>query len=78
MDKVVQRQSPAVAALHFGLLAFTVASVISRGMRFFLVAGLLWAFGPPIRAFVEKRLGLVTTLFVVILVGGFVAIKYLF
>lgn len=65
-------------ALHFGLLAFTVASVISRGMRFFLVAGLLWAFGPPIRAFVEKRLGLVTTLFVVILVGGFVAIKYLF
>ncbi len=65
-------------ALQFGLLAFTVASVISRGMRFFLVAGLLWAFGPPIRAFVEKRLGLVTTLFVVILVGGFIAIKYLF
>lgn len=65
-------------ALQFGLLAFTVASVISRGMRFFLVAGLLWAFGPPIRAFVEKRLGLVTTLFVVILVGGFIAIEYLF
>ena len=65
-------------ALQFDLLAFTIASVISRGMRFFLVAGLLWAFGPPIRAFVEKRLGLVTTLFVVILVGGFVAIKYMF
>ncbi len=65
-------------ALQFDLLAFTVASVISRSMRFFLVAGLLWAFGPPIRNFVEKRLGLMTTLFVVILVGGFVAIKYLF
>ena len=65
-------------ALQFDLLAFTIASVISRGMRFFLVAGLLWAFGPPIRAFVEKRLGLVTTLFVVILIGGFVAIKYMF
>lgn len=65
-------------ALQFDLLAFTIASVVSRGMRFFLVAGLLWAFGPPIRKFVEDRLGLVTTLFVVILIGGFVAIKYLF
>lgn len=65
-------------ALQFDLLAFAVASVISRGMRFFLVAGLLWAFGPPIRAFVEDRLALVTSLFVVILVGGFVAIKYMF
>lgn len=65
-------------ALHFDLMTFAVASVVSRGMRFFLVAGLLWAFGPPIRAFVEKRLGLVTTLAVVILIGGFIAIKYLF
>jgi membrane protein YqaA with SNARE-associated domain len=65
-------------ALQFDLLAFSIASVISRGMRFFLVAGLFWAFGPSIRPFVEERLGLVTTLFVVILVGGFVAIKYMF
>lgn len=65
-------------ALQFDLLAFAIASVISRGMRFFLVAGLFWAFGPSIRPFVEERLGLVTTLFVVILVGGFVAIKYMF
>ena len=65
-------------ALQFDLLSFTIASVVSRGMRFFLVAGLFWAFGPPIRAFVEKWLTLVTTLFVVILVGGFVAIKYMF
>lgn len=65
-------------ALHFDLTTFAIASVVSRGMRFFLVAGLLWAFGPPIRAFVEKRLGLVTTLAVVILIGGFVAIEYLF
>jgi membrane protein YqaA with SNARE-associated domain len=65
-------------ALQFDLLSFSIASVVSRGMRFFLVAGLFWAFGPPIRAFVEKWLTLVTTLFVVILVGGFVAIKYMF
>jgi membrane protein YqaA with SNARE-associated domain len=68
----------ASGALHFDLATFTIASVVSRAMRFFLVAGLFWAFGPPIRAFVEKWLTLVTTLFVVFLIGGFVAIKYLF
>jgi membrane protein YqaA with SNARE-associated domain len=67
----------ASGAAHFPLLSFTVASIISRGMRFFLVAALLWKFGPPIRAFVEERLTLVTTAFVVLLVGGFVAAKFL-
>ena len=59
------------------LTTFTVASVLARGLRFFLVAALLWWIGPPIRAFIEKRLGLVFTVFVVLLLGGFVAIKYL-
>lgn len=62
---------------HFPLLAFTVASVLSRGMRFFLVAGLLYFFGAPIRAFIEKYLTLLTTGFAVALVGGFVALRYL-
>ncbi|KJV08680.1 cytochrome B561 [Elstera litoralis] len=62
---------------HFPLLAFTVASVLSRGMRFFLVAGLLYFFGEPIRAFIEKYLTLLTTGFAVLLVGGFVALRYL-
>lgn len=65
-------------ALHFDLAIFAVASVISRGLRFFLVAALLWKFGAPIRDFIEKRLTLVLTLGVVILVGGFVVLKYLF
>ncbi|AUG51717.1 YqaA family protein [Thalassospira marina] len=56
---------------------FSVASVLARGIRFFLIAGLIWQFGPPIRDFIEKRLGLVFTIFIVGLVGGFVAIKYL-
>ncbi len=64
-------------ALHFDLLVFTIASVISRGLRFFLVAALLWKFGEPIRDFIEKRLTLVLTLGLVILIGGFVVIKYL-
>jgi hypothetical protein len=49
---------------------------VTRGARFFLVAALLHWFGEPIRAFIEKRLTLVTTLFVVCLVGGFIVIKY--
>lgn len=64
-------------AFHFDLGKFAVASVIARGMRFLLVAALLWKFGPPIREFVEKRLKLVTTLFVVLLVGGFLVLKLL-
>ena len=59
------------------LWAFMGASIIARAARFFLVAGLLYFFGEPIRHFVEKRLTLVTTAFVVALVGGFVVLKFL-
>lgn len=62
----------------FDLKVFIIASVVTRGARFFLVATLLYFFGEPIRAFIEKRLTLVTTLFFVVLVGGFVALRYLF
>lgn len=61
---------------HFSLPVFIAASIVTRGVRFYLVAGLLYWFGEPIRAFIEKRLTLVTTLFVVALVGGFIVIKY--
>jgi len=63
--------------LHFDIWQFTTASIISRAFRFFLVATLLWRFGAPIQTFVEERLTLVTTLFVVALIGGFVAVTYL-
>jgi len=58
------------------LLPFVLASIVARAMRFYLVAGLLFWFGPPIRDFIERRLSLVTTVFVVLLIGGFVAIRY--
>lgn len=61
--------------LNFGI--FMVASVAARGLVFFVIAGLLYWFGPPIREFIERRLGLVTALFTILLFGGFVAIKYL-
>jgi len=56
---------------------FIIVSLIARGIRFFLVAALLWKFGAPIQSFIEKRLGLLTILFFVILIGGFVMIKFL-
>lgn len=59
------------------LATFMTASLISRGAIFFLVAALLKYFGPPVRAFIEQRLGLVSTVFFTLLLGGFAALKYL-
>ncbi|MEQ8815313.1 MAG: YqaA family protein [Thalassobaculum sp.] len=59
------------------LVVFMVASVLARGIRFFAVAALLWWFGPPIRRFLDRYLGPVTVVFFVLLIGGFVALKYL-
>ncbi|MBB4264734.1 YqaA family protein [Roseospira visakhapatnamensis] len=56
---------------------FGIASVLSRGVRFFLVAALLWKWGDPMRAVIERRLGLLVTLGFVLLVGGFAALKLL-
>ncbi len=63
--------------VQLDIWVFTIASVLARGLRFYVVAALLWYFGPPIRDFIEKRLGLMFTIFCVLLVGGFVAARYL-
>ena len=68
----------ASGAAHFDLFTFVWASIVTRGLRFFLVAALLWKYGEPIRAFIEKRLTLVMWPFLIALVGGFVAVKFLF
>ncbi len=61
--------------LNFGI--FVLVSIIGRGFRFYLVAGLLNLYGDPIREFIEARLGLLFTLFMVLLIGGFVAVRYI-
>jgi membrane protein YqaA with SNARE-associated domain len=66
----------ASGAFHFDLATFAIASAISRSVRFFLVAALLWRFGAPIRDFIEHRLMLVTSVFLVCLVGGFFVLRY--
>jgi membrane protein YqaA with SNARE-associated domain len=63
-------------AVGLSLPVFILASIVARGLRFFIVAGLLYFFGPAIRDFIEKRLALVFTLFVVLLIGGFYLIRY--
>lgn len=63
---------------EMNLVAFVLASIVARAMRFYLVAGLLYWFGDPIREFIERRLALVTTVGAVVLISGFVAIKFLF
>lgn len=62
----------------FNLLAFAAVSLVGRSLRFFMVAYLLGRFGEPIRAFIERHLGLLFTLFLVLLVGGFAAVRFLF
>ena len=59
------------------LVIFTVVSIIGRGVRFFLVAWLLNRYGAPIKGFIENNLGMLFTLFMVLLVGGFVVLRYL-
>lgn len=56
---------------------FVGTSLLARALRFFVVAALLWKFGTPIRDFIERRLGLMFTLFMVLLIGGFWALRWL-
>lgn len=67
----------ASGAAAFDFPVFVLASIATRGLRFFAVAALLHFYGPPIRRFVERWLTLVTTIFLVGVVGGFLAVKYL-
>ena len=67
----------AAGTTHMSLFVLIAASVIARSARFFLVAALLWKFGPPMKQWIEDHFALATTAVGVLFVGGFVAIKYL-
>lgn len=58
-----------VTGLNFGV--FMLASVLARGLRFYLVATLLWKWGEPMKAWIEKNLGWLSILFFILLVGSF-------
>jgi membrane protein YqaA with SNARE-associated domain len=63
--------------VHFDLFTFVWASIVSRAFQFFLVAGLFWKFGAPIKGFIDKYLGWVVAGFAIALIGGFVVAGYL-
>lgn len=67
----------ASGVVHLNLVVFTIASVIARGLRFFLIAWLLKTYGAKMRFFIEKNLGWLSVLFLVLLFGGFILIKFL-
>jgi membrane protein YqaA with SNARE-associated domain len=48
---------------------FVIASAVSRGLRFFLIGWLIWKYGQPIKAFIDKYFNLLATLFTFILIG---------
>jgi membrane protein YqaA with SNARE-associated domain len=60
---------------HISLVTFIVASVIARGMRFFMEAGLMYWFGPKVLPLIDKYFNLLTIVFTLLLVGGFLLVK---
>lgn len=63
-------------AFNISLPMFVIASVISRGARFFLVAFLIWKFGPQIKTFIDKYFNWLAIAFTILLIGGFIVIDY--
>ena len=67
----------ASGVVGLNIWVFGIASVIARGMRFFLVAWLLKKYGHSMKVFIEKNLGMLSVVFLILLLGGFAAIKFL-
>lgn len=68
----------AAGVFHIDFGMFMLASLIGRSMRFFLVGWLIWKFGKPIKSFINKYFNWIVMAFTVLLIGGFILIKYAF
>ena len=68
----------AAGVFNVSLPILAGASLVGRAGRFFLVGTLIWKFGSPIKTFIDKYFNLLTIIFTVLLIGGFIVIKYLF
>ena len=62
---------------YINFIRFIIASILSRGARFFMVGGLIFLFGEPIKAFIDKYFNLLSVLFMVLLIGGFYMVRHL-
>ena len=67
----------AAGATQISFMTFVVASILSRGLRFFLIGGALKVFGPSVRQILEKYFDLFSIAFLVLLIGGFIVVKML-
>ena len=67
--------SAGVFSINFGI--FVIASVLSRSIRFFLLAGLIFKFGKPIASFIDRYFNLLARIFGILLLGGFLVIELL-
>lgn len=56
---------------HINFVMFLIASFVSRGLRFFLIGALIWKFGEPVKAFIDKYFNILAIAFTVLLVGSF-------
>ena len=61
---------------HINFPVFVLASLISRSLRFFLVAALIYRYGPAVRRFIEKYFNILSIVFMLLLIGGFVVIRH--
>lgn len=68
----------AAGAFKIDFFVFILASFISRSARFFIVSALIFKYGSPIKTFIDKYFNLLSLIFVILLVLGFIAIKFIF
>ena len=65
-------------AFKINFAVFVVMSILSRSARFFLIAALIHRYGPRVQDFILRYFNILTIIFLVLLIGGFILIKMLF
>ncbi|MDY6857309.1 MAG: YqaA family protein [Thermodesulfobacteriota bacterium] len=68
----------AAGACEINFSIFILVSLLSRSARFFIIGGLIFAFGAPIKSFIDKYFNILAIAFTVLLIMGFIAIKWVF
>lgn len=68
----------AAGAFKIDFLVFVLASIAGRAGRFFLVSGIIYFFGPTIKSFIDRYFNLLCFAFMILLIGGFILVKYVF
>ena len=66
----------AAGAFQIYFPTFMLASLVSRGVRFFVIGLMIWWLGPGIQRFIDRYFNLLTILFVILLIGGFLVLRY--